>query len=233
MLSVQRWLAALETAGWGHQVQQRVEYILRCSLAVAVLGGQGPEPPTGLAVSSVLQLPLSSDGSSCAAVPFLLMGLADKAESVGGAAASMKQPKQSKQASEDSAQNAAQTLQAWILDHLKPSNAAAPASFEGAVVQHLNVQLVAKLRHVHGQQSIIPSSKDVLHVSTDVVTSLLRRECIKEVVMAFILANVLAQKYDVTSPFRTTCMATWYSVCKNWIGGVCARTLYLGAPYLC
>ena len=99
-LSLRRWLSALGTAGWGHQVQHRVEFVLRCCLAIAVLGESTQEQPV---LSAVMQLPLSSDGSSCDAVPFLLMGLADKSESVGGAAC-VTQPKQQKQPREDAAQ---------------------------------------------------------------------------------------------------------------------------------
>ena len=126
-LSLQRWISALETVGWGHQVQHRTEYVLRCCLAIAVLGGNKE-----VALSSVLQLPLSSDGSRCDAVHFLLIGLADKTESVGGAACGP-QPKQPRQSKEDGAQPK-ETLQAWLLNHLKPRRDEGSSSTDAAQI---------------------------------------------------------------------------------------------------
>ena len=76
MQAVTRWITAFDTVGWGHQVQQRVEYVLRCGLAIALVKQSSSKSASeGLAVASVLQLPLSSDGSSCVRVPKVLMSL--------------------------------------------------------------------------------------------------------------------------------------------------------------
>ena len=216
LASLKRWILAVQShVSWGHQIQQRLEFVLRCSLAVTLLQADGSSS-TDLVVSSVLQLPLTSDGQQCVSVPHLLVGLADKPESVGGPCV----VRESK---------AATNITPWILRHLlQPSSSSQETqsqtederpSFEGQVVRHLHTQLVAKLADIHQQQKLIPCP-DVSSTSTDILLSLLECGHHATVQLAFVLANVLAQKYDATSPFYQTCMATWYSVCNRWIQGV-------------
>lgn len=224
--SLQQWVLALQSSELGHQVQHRVEFVLRGCLAISVL--EGSTEAQQLAVSSVLQLPIAKCGSQCVTMPHLIVSLADKSESVGGEC-SIKKTKE----------GGTQSVNTWLLEPLRSPYDAATAcssaddgtqggpSFEGAVVKHLNENLIAELRRIEQTQSLIPDSTNVSDVSSDVLLSLLGSGHSHAVLLAFMLANILAQKYDVTSVFRDTIMATWYSTRNNWFRGAytCAEPL--------
>ena len=200
-----------EATMWTHQIQHRVELILRANLASVFLGNKS------LIWTSVLQLPQSFHSKSVGGMQFCAVGAADKKESVGGTFVP------------SSAEYQNPLLKSMLLvDESKFARVK-----EGVLVKTLHDILYERLAAVQDQQELSPPASQDKDLSCSVLCTLLERGELVAIKVATFLAHVLAQRYDTSSPLWHSPLATWYSVADNWYyKRLAALGLPIGVPYL-
>ena len=201
-----------EATMWTHQIQHRVELILRANLASVFLGNKS------LIWTSVLQLPQSFYIKSVEGMQFCAVGAADKKESVGGTFVP------------SSAEYQNPILMSMLLHEDGRKFARVK---EGVLVKTMHDILYERLAAVQDQQELSPPSSQEDNLSCSVLCTLLERKEVVAIKVATFLAHVLAQRYDTSSPLYHSPLATWYSVADNWYyKRLAALGLPIGVPYV-
>ena len=225
--SWERWRSVLQqsstdhatSAMWAHQLQQRVELSLRTALASVLLKQEG------LVWTSMLPLPLcafeSEDRKTHGGFEFRFcaVGAADKKENVGGEL-NLNEP-----------MRANPLLARMILTDTSGRFRVK----EGTLVKSLHDVIYKHMSAIQLQQDLSPQQDDDMMPCALMVTLLERGDvpAHETVVAATLLAHVLAQRYDTTSPLWLSPLATWHSVVDSWYyKRLGCLGLRIGTPYL-